>query len=241
MSRPLIGRSILLITAHPDDEAFLAGGLAFVNTRHGGKTSLICATQGERGTSHLHRPMTMQQLKVVRRRELIRCCHLKGIRNIRLLKYPDGDLQRHEQGFAKQVDTFIQHLRPEVIVTFGPDGFTGHHDHITCWRVGRQQARKHSLPLFLFTAPPSAQLVMAQWVKHRRARGRYVRNMHPYALATARISVPPGIKIQILRNHPSQFDYDDPYAGFPKRAAKLFMRAEYFSQYYPTTKAVRKK
>ncbi len=241
MPHPLLGRSILLITAHPDDEAFLAGGLAFVNTRRGGRTSLICATQGERGTSHLHRPMTAQQLKVVRRRELIRCCRLKGIRTIRLLKYPDGDLRHHEQGFAKHVETFIQHLRPEVIVTFGSDGFTGHQDHVACWRVGRQLARKHGLPLFLFTAPPSVRGLMARWVRHRRAMGRYVRTMHPYALATVRVPVPPGIKIKILRNHPSQFDYDNPYAGFPKQAVALFTRGEYFAQYYPTKQTRKKK
>lgn len=241
MTHPLLGRSILLITAHPDDEAFLAGGLAYVNTQHGGKTSLICATLGERGTSHLRQPKTAKQLKAIRRRELMRCCHLKGIRTIRLLKYPDGDLKRYEKSFAKQVDIFIRNLRPDIIVTFGPDGFTGHEDHITCWRVGRQLARKYGRPLFLFTTPPSVRGSMVRWIGHRRAMGRYVRKMRPYALATVRVPVPTGIKIKILHNHPSQFDYDNPYTGFPKAAVALFTRGEYFTRYYPTTRVTQKK
>lgn len=230
MPHQLLGRRILLITAHPDDEAFLAGGLAYVNTRRGGETGLICATHGEHGTSHLRRPVTPAQLKIIRRRELIRCCHLKGIRLIRLLAYPDGQLKKHETSFRKQVDTFITKLRPEAIVTFGSDGFTGHEDHITCWRVGRWIARRHRLPLFVFTVPPTCRKTMAGWVRHRRAKGRYVKNMAPYTLATVRVPVPPGIKVKILRNHPSQFDAQNPYAGFPQPAVRLFTKAEYFAK-----------
>ena len=239
MTHQLLGQDILLITAHPDDEAFLAGGLAYVNTQHGGKTSLICATHGERGTSHLRQPKTVRQLKIIRRRELIRCCHLKGIRTIQLLEYPDCDLKSYEKGFTKQVDAFIKKLQPDIIVTFGPDGFTGHEDHIACWRIGRRLARKYQRPLFIFTTPPSIRGSMARWIGHRRAMGRYARKMSPYALATIRVPVPPGLKIKILRNHPSQFNFINPYLGFPKAAVTLFTRAEYYSQYYPQAKVAR--
>lgn len=230
MPHPLLGKSILLITAHPDDEAFLAGGLAYVNTRRGGTTSLICATHGEQGTSHLNRPVTPTQLKTIRRRELINCCHLKGIWNILLLHYPDGRLKQHLADFRKRVEAFIKTLRPDVLVTFGPDGITGHEDHITCWRVGRRVAREHKLPLFMFTVAPTLRKPMARWVERRRAFGKYVRHMHPYALATVRVATPPGVKMKILRNHPSQFEPDNPYAGYPSHAVSIFTRAEYFAE-----------
>jgi len=53
-----LGSKILVFTAHPDDESYLAAGTIYENTRRGGKTFLVCATGGELGSAHLKKPIS---------------------------------------------------------------------------------------------------------------------------------------------------------------------------------------
>ncbi len=55
---------------------------------------------------------------------------IMGIRNIYLLGYMDGDLEKADVGeVANRVMNIMQKVQPEVVVTFGPDGISGHPDH----------------------------------------------------------------------------------------------------------------
>ena len=65
-----LGKKILVITAHPDDESFFAAGTIYKNQRLGGKTFLICGTAGEKGSGHLKKKLTEKQLAAMRKKEL---------------------------------------------------------------------------------------------------------------------------------------------------------------------------
>lgn len=39
------------------------------------------------------------------------------------------------RGVRPQLVAVIREVRPEVVVTFGPDGITGHADHVATWRL----------------------------------------------------------------------------------------------------------
>ena len=45
----ILGRKIVWLFAHPDDECYLAAGTIYENYRNGGENYLICATAGEQG------------------------------------------------------------------------------------------------------------------------------------------------------------------------------------------------
>ncbi len=42
-------RTLLAVTAHPDDEAFLFGGALALHAAAGGSTALLCLTDGQAG------------------------------------------------------------------------------------------------------------------------------------------------------------------------------------------------
>ena len=53
-----LGKRILVLTAHPDDEGYAMAGSIYKNYALGGSVFLLCATYGEKGMSHLKRPVS---------------------------------------------------------------------------------------------------------------------------------------------------------------------------------------
>ena len=123
-------RKLLCVTAHPDDEAGAFGGTLLLYAERGVETSVICLTEGtaarNRGTA-----TTNEELAKLRRAEFAASCKTLGIAHGEVLAYSDGKLDRADL-FQVVGDLVlrIRRLRPQVMITFGPDGgLTGHIDH----------------------------------------------------------------------------------------------------------------
>ena len=67
----ILGEKILFVTAHPDDESYQAAGTMLKNHQAGGASYVACATFGEKGRSHIKRKVTLGQLKILRKKELL--------------------------------------------------------------------------------------------------------------------------------------------------------------------------
>jgi len=120
--------SLLLVFAHPDDESSSVAGTAARYTQRGIPVDLICATRGEKGT-RLDVPPEVDTA-TSREAGLRVAAGMLGIRDIYLLGYMDGDLEKAEAGeVAGRVLDIMRKARPEVVITFGPDGISGHPDH----------------------------------------------------------------------------------------------------------------
>ncbi len=123
---------LLVIFAHPDDESMGMGGTLAKYAAEGVATYLVCASRGEQGwfgpEGQNPGPGLLGE---IRTRELERAAHELGIRGLYFLDYADGavDQADHAEAIGKIV-THIRHLRPQVVVTFPPDGNYGHPDHI---------------------------------------------------------------------------------------------------------------
>jgi LmbE family N-acetylglucosaminyl deacetylase len=123
---------LLAIFPHPDDETLGLGSTLARYSAQGVETYLVCATRGERGWFDSERPNPgLKQVGRIREDEL-RCAaeHL-GIREVSFLDYIDGDVDqaRAEEIIGKLVSP-IRRIKPQVVVSFGPDGAYGHPDHI---------------------------------------------------------------------------------------------------------------
>src|SRR5262245_52436012 len=120
------GRTLLAVWAHPDDEAFLSAGLILDYTARGDRVVVITATLGERGTDD---PVSWppQRLGELRHDELRRSLATLGVDEYRLLGFEDGTC--HTVDGTDAIARHIVDIEPDVIVTFGPDGMTGHLDH----------------------------------------------------------------------------------------------------------------
>jgi LmbE family N-acetylglucosaminyl deacetylase len=121
--------------AHPDDEAFGTGGTLSKYAAQGCDVYLVTATRGEAGEISEPDLATSADLPDVREQELRCACEIYGIHPPRFLDYPDGLLPIVHQGQAVgKMVRLIRELRPQVVITFGPDGIYGHYDHIAAHR-----------------------------------------------------------------------------------------------------------
>jgi LmbE family N-acetylglucosaminyl deacetylase len=123
-------RKLFCITAHPDDEAGAFGGTLLLYHERGVETFVVCMTAGtaarNRGTARSN-----EELAALRRGEFAASCRMLNVTRGEVLDYPDSKLDRTDlyQAVGELV-LRIRQIRPQVIITFGPDGgLTGHVDH----------------------------------------------------------------------------------------------------------------
>ena len=128
-------RVILAVFAHPDDESFVGPVLARY-AREGAKVYLAIATRGEKGTNERAGIPAGEPLAKVRREEASCSCRQLGIEPPIFLELNDGELGAmtsplgaNVQSVADNVEKLIAKLRPDVVVTWGPEGGYGHPDH----------------------------------------------------------------------------------------------------------------
>jgi LmbE family N-acetylglucosaminyl deacetylase len=121
--------TVLGVWAHPDDEAYLSAGLMAAARDAGCRVVCVTATHGELGTAD---PVTWPPdlLAAARARELARCLAVLGVTEHSWLGYRDGACDAVPPGEAvTRLCTVIEDVAPDTVLTFGPDGFTGHPDH----------------------------------------------------------------------------------------------------------------
>jgi len=123
--------TIVGIWAHPDDEAYLSGGLMAMARDNGQRVVCMTATRGELGTPD---PVAWppDRLAAERTREMARCLAVLGVHEHHWLDYRDGECAAAEpDGAVERLCAVIDDVRPDTVLTFGPDGITGHPDHCT--------------------------------------------------------------------------------------------------------------
>lgn len=143
--------TILSIWAHPDDETYLAGGVMAAAAANGQRVVCVSLTAGERGTADPeHWPP--DRLGHVRRLEAAVAMAVLGVPEHHVFGLPDGDLPRREEDGRKLVAQLLDAVRPDTILTFGPDGATFHPDHLAVHRWVGDAWRARSTPARLLHA-----------------------------------------------------------------------------------------
>jgi len=128
-------RTLMAVFAHPDDEAFGVGGTLARYAAEGADVYLVTATRGEAGGIAPGVDASPANLPDIREAELRCACRAYGIKPPHLLGYMDGQLAIVHQGQAvAKLVRLIRRLRPDVVITFGPEGIYGHYDHIAVHR-----------------------------------------------------------------------------------------------------------
>jgi LmbE family N-acetylglucosaminyl deacetylase len=123
---------LLAVFAHPDDESMGMGGALAKYAAEGVETHLICASRGERGWfGPEEQNPGLEKLGQLRTRELENAVKELGMKGLHFLGYIDGDVDQapHAEAIGKIV-SHIRKIKPQVVVTFPPDGNYGHPDHI---------------------------------------------------------------------------------------------------------------
>ncbi|HUV17006.1 MAG TPA: PIG-L family deacetylase [Ilumatobacteraceae bacterium] len=140
ITRPLPER-LLGVWAHPDDECYLSAGLMARVAAAGGHVRVVCATSGELGTSDPAETGT-ERFAYSRRIELQSSLDVLGVHDVHFLGLPDGGCRGTDDAtMAAVVAGHIEDLGADTVVTFGPDGITGHADHAAVSRWATAAAR----------------------------------------------------------------------------------------------------
>jgi LmbE family N-acetylglucosaminyl deacetylase len=130
-----VSRRLVAVFAHPDDDTFgVAGTVALHADDPGFRFVLIHATSGEAGMIADPSLATRETLGAVREEEDRRSWVTLGRTPDRhdWLRYPDHGLaDMPYEDLLERVASILREERPDVVITFGPDGITGHPDHIT--------------------------------------------------------------------------------------------------------------
>lgn len=139
--------TILCIGAHPDDETFIAGGILTAAAQNGQTVVCVTATKGEAGSQDVQK-WPLEQIDQIRAAELKNALEVLGVTKHHWLGYRDGQCHQADtsQAVAK-LTTLIEQYHPNTILTFGPDGLTGHHDHaqVSAWVTQAVQHASHSI------------------------------------------------------------------------------------------------
>ena len=127
--------TVLSVWAHPDDESYCCAGLMAAAVDNGQRVVCVTATRGEQGSTDPARWPAGPQLASIRTAEMQKCLAELGVVDHRWLDYPDGGCADVNQAEAvARVRAIVEHVRPDTVLTFGPDGRTFHTDHIAVSR-----------------------------------------------------------------------------------------------------------
>lgn len=126
------GRTLLAVFAHPDDESRIVGGTLAKYASEGVRVAVWLATRGEASTLLGDPPIcTPEELPTIRAKEMVAAAAALGLAEVQVCDYPDGGLEGVDaEEIVGEIVRAIRALRPQVMITFGPEGRTLHPDHI---------------------------------------------------------------------------------------------------------------
>jgi LmbE family N-acetylglucosaminyl deacetylase len=236
-----LGKHLLFITAHPDDETFSSAGTIALNNTAGGKTWVVCATSGEKGSSHLAKPVSEAGLKRMREAELRAVAKLISIQKIFFLRFPDTLLNKHSVKFYKKSLGVAKQFDPEYIFSFGPDGGSGHLDHITAHKVSARIAGETGARLVNFAFSSNFKTRHLKNLMARRAKGRYIPKLKPLK-ANCVVPIDYKFKMKAASLHASQFNGSNPMGQMPKTVTqKIFSTEQFYIYPKNSVKKIRKR
>ncbi len=241
-----MGHRLAAVYAHPDDDTFGVGGTLVLNPDV--EYTLIVATSGDAGEIADPALATPDNLAEVREQEEWDSLAALGVNDPRVhfLRYPDmklSDVPREE--LVSKVADLLLEARPDVVVTFGPEGITRHADHMTisgitteAFHLARDAAGEGFQRLF-YNAVSQSDLDLF-WQVARQA-GMEIGNPEdpfmprgvPDEAITVRTDCSSVVdrKIEGIRAHRTQANETQ---AFPEDMLRAFLSREYFVQAWPS-------
>ena len=213
---------LLAVFAHPDDETFRPGGTLALLARRGVRVHVLTATRGQAGSCGNPPVCTPEELPTVRENELRCACAALGLESPRLMDYIDGKLAEADpEQVTTQILAALNEIHPQVVLTFGPDGLSGHSDHIAVGQCAIAACARCSEVSALYTLAVPRSL--AEQLEMRQIRAV------PDEQIALRVDVSSvwKVKLAAMACHASQ-QAATPLLNAPAARQRLFFGQEYF-------------
>ena len=213
---------LLAVFAHPDDETFRPGGTLALLARRGVKVHVLTLTHGAAGSCGEPPLCTPGELPSVRERELRCACGELGIQPPHLLEYADGHLTEADpERVIAEILAVVRLVHPHVLLSFGPEGLSGHPDHILVgqWAAEVFHSSKDIAARYTLAVPQSlaARLGMKQ-----------IRPVPDNEIAlSVDVSSIWEAKLAAMRCHATQWS-SSPMLSAPTERQRLFFGHEHF-------------
>jgi LmbE family N-acetylglucosaminyl deacetylase len=110
-------RRVLVVTAHPDDSEFGAGGTVAKLVKEGREVAYVVVTNGDKGSGD--RSMTPERLARIREEEQRSAARVLGVARIEFLGYPDCEVE-DTRDVRRDVAREIRRWRPELVICQSP-------------------------------------------------------------------------------------------------------------------------
>lgn len=257
-------RTLLAAFAHPDDESFGVGGTLALYARRGVRVVLVCATRGEAGEIADPSLATRTTLPAVREMELRCAAQTLGVDTLYILGYRDSGMpgapenndprafiQAPAEEVVAHLVAIIRREKPDVVITFEPNGGYGHPDHIAIHRHtvaafhaagDPQRFPELGLPWqparLFFTAIPreafeEARRVLASYGVDTRELEAWL-NMGPRwsaqeVNAVVDVSSVWDVKWRAIQCHRTQLGPHMPFVAWPEEVRRQLLSREYFA------------
>ena len=246
---------MMVVVAHPGDEAFGFGGAIATAAAEGAYVVVVCVTRGWFDSRLAVAPplpggknrdvktdaINWRNLDTVREDELRRSVAVLGVRVVRMLDYAEGELDRAD--FDHLVGRIVEPIRmhrPEVILSFGPDGVTGDTDHIVLSRavtaaytraaqplsyeddIEEDQVAWRAAKLYQLVVPPSSLVALGE----RAPSEGYGSPSEPtVGLELGELA---NLKLAAISRHISQTGSAGPFHDWGAEARDAFLATEHY-------------
>ncbi len=248
--------TLLLVHAHPDDEAISTGGVMLKARAGGHRVVLVTATRGEVGEIYnMDEASSRPRLGEIREKELEDAARILGVNRGEFLGYRDSGMAGtsdnqnpasfHQASIDEAAGKLIEVLReerPEVIVTYPEDGTYGHPDHIKAHHVTNAaldkmlRASESWTPKKLYYAAVPRSMMQAfmdqlpEDVKQQQQQSSIQIIGTPDELVTTAVDVSDFIdrKMQAFQAHVSQNDPNSWFATMQDQILRVAFGTEYY-------------
>ena len=248
--------TLLLVHAHPDDEAISTGGVMLKARADGHRVVLVTATRGEVGEIYnMDEASSRPRLGEIREKELENAAMILRVNRGEFLGYRDSGmvgtsdndnpasfLQAPLDEAAEKLITILREERPEVVVTYAEDGQYGHPDHVKAHRVTvvaldqMLRASESWTPKKLYYTAIPRSLVEAfmeqlpEEARRQQSESSIQLVGTPDELVTTRVDVSPYIarKREAFQAHISQNDPNSWFATMQDQIFEVAFGTEYY-------------
>lgn len=144
--------TLFCVSAHPDDETFTMGGIIAAARMNGQRVIVVTATRGELGVQDESR-WPEESLGEIRTKELEQALRVLGVEHQFFLGVIDGECAAaDEPEIVTRISRLMDTYQPDSIMTFGPDGLTGHPDHCTVSGWASKAKNRAGIPATIYHA-----------------------------------------------------------------------------------------
>jgi LmbE family N-acetylglucosaminyl deacetylase len=231
------GVRVLVVVAHPDDEAFGCGSLMLHAAATGAEVTVLCATRGEAGEVTVGVAVPPAGLGSLREQELRDSAGVLGVGRVEVLDFLDSGMDGDPTpgslvGAAPAlVQAEVRRVAAEVgaDLLLSLDAADGHRDHAVVRDAAVAVGAELGLPVFLHCLPRSHMRRWADYTASVDPDSVYLRNLDlgtPDEQVTHVLDTDVHLerRWEAIRAHRSQ---TSPFEGLPEDIQLLFLARDH--------------